>query len=152
MTSSYQDIYSRFLSKIRDFDFANLDEPNATEMMLGWLRASLSQVYIYRIFSSFNADDEVASMSYELNNSIDDYSDKNFVEELLAYQMVVEWVEPLVNNTTLLNQMITNSKEQKFYSQAQQLSQMQALLESSQHKVRSMIRDRGYIRNSYLGN
>ena len=29
MTSSYNDIYSRFLNKIRDYEFAGLPEPNA---------------------------------------------------------------------------------------------------------------------------
>lgn len=154
MTSSYNDIYSRFLIKVRDYEFAGLPEPNATEQMLDWLRSALSKPYIFRIFKSdsFTADDEIAVIDYTLTDSVNDYQDKNFVEELLAYQMVVEWVEPKVNTTTLLNQMITNSKEQKFYAQANQLSQLRELLETAENKVRSMLRDRGYIYNSYLEN
>lgn len=53
MTSSYNDIYSRFLNKIRDYDFAGLPEPTATEQMKEWLQSSLSHTYIYRIFDSF---------------------------------------------------------------------------------------------------
>jgi hypothetical protein len=115
MTSSYQDIYSRFLNKVRDYEFAGLPEPHATGQMLEWLRSALSQPYVFRIFdtNSFSADDEIAEFEYTLTDSVNEYQDKNFVEELLAYQMVVEWLTPKVNTTTLLSQMITNSKESK---------------------------------------
>lgn len=152
MTSTYNEIYSRFLLKVRDYEFAGLPEPDATEQMLDWLRSALSQPYIYRIFETFSADDEIAEIEYTLTSSVNDYADKNFVEELLGYQMVVAWVTPKVQTTTLLHQMITNSKEQKFYAQANQLSQLRELLADSENKVRSMLRDKGYIYNSYLGN
>lgn len=152
MTSSYNDIYSRFLNKIRDYEFAGLPEPNATEQMREWLQSALSHAYIYRIFDSFSADNEIAEIEYTLKTSVDEYNDKNFVEELLSNALVVEWVTPKVNNTTLTNQMITNSKESKFYSQAMHLTELKSLLANSESKVRSMLRDKGYIFNSYLGN
>lgn len=152
MTSAYQNIYSRFLIKVRDYEFAGLPEPNATEQMLDWLRSALSQPYIFRIFDSFSADDEIAEMEYTLTDITNEYNDQNFVEELLAYQMVVEWLQPKVKATTLINQMITNSKESKFYAQSNQLAQLRELLAEAETKVRSMLRDRGYIYNSYLGN
>ena len=152
MTSSYNDIYSRFLNKIRDYEFAGLPEPKATEQMREWLQSCLSHSYIYRIFDTFSADNELAEMQYTLKTSIDEYSDKNFVEELLGNAMVVEWVESKVNNTTLTNQMITNSKEQKFYAQSNQLAQLRELKADTYNKVRGMLRDKGYIYNSYLGN
>ena len=152
MTSSYNDIYSRFLNKIRDYEFAGLPEANATEQMREWLQSALSHAYIYRIFDTFSADDEIAEIEYTLKSSVNEYSDKNFVEELISYALVVEWVTPKVNNTNLTNQMITNSKEQKFYSQAMHLAELKSLLANSENKVRSMLRDKGYIFNSYLGN
>lgn len=152
MTSSYNDIYSRFLNKIHDYEFAGLPEPSATEQMWEWLRSALSHSYIYRIFDSFSADDEIAEIEYTLKSSIDDYSDKNFVEELLGNALVIEWVTPKVQTTTLLNQMITNSKEQKFFAQANHLAQLRELKADTENKVRGMLRDKGYIYNSYLGN
>lgn len=150
MTSTYDKIYSRFLNKVSDYEFANFDEPDMTQRMLEWLQSALSQPYIYRIFTEFNADDEVAQMEYTIINPVNDYIDKNFVEELLGYQLVVEWLEPQVNSTTTIHQMITNSKEQKFYSQASHLSEKRALYETAYNQVRSMLRDRGYINNDYL--
>lgn len=152
MTSKYNEIYSRFLMKVKDYDFFNYAEADAQESMRGWLTASLSQPYLYRIFATFSADDEIAEIEYTLASSINEYADKNFVEELLGYQMVCEWLNPKVKTTTLLNQMITNSKESKFFSQAQMLSEMKELLADAENKVRSMLRDKGYIYNSYLGN
>lgn len=152
MTSSYNDIYSRFLNKIRDYEFAGLPEPSATEQMREWLQSALSHSYIYRIFDLFSADDEIAEIEYTLKSSVDDYSDRNFVEELLGNALVIEWVTPKVQTTTLLNQMITNSKEQKYYAQANHLAQLRELKADTENKVRGMLRDKGYIYNSYLGN
>lgn len=152
MTSSYNEIYSRFLNKIRDYEFAGLPEPSATNQMREWLQSALSNTYVYRIFDTFSADDEIAEIEYTLKNPVDDYIDKNFVEELLGNAMVVEWVTPKVQTTTLVNQMITNSKESKFYAQANQLAQLQELKANTEHKVRSTLRDKGYIYNSYIGN
>lgn len=152
MTSTYNDIYSRFLIKIRDYEFAGLPEPNATEQMLEWLRSALSQPYIIRIFDSFSADDEIAELEYTLTSSVNEYTDRNFVEELLGCQMVCEWLQPKLKTTTLLHQMITNSKESKFFSQAQMIAEMKNVLEDAENKVRSMLRDKGYVWNSYLGN
>ena len=150
MTSTYNNIYSRFLNKVSDYEFANFDEPDMTQRMLEWLQSALSQPYIYRIFTEFNADDEIAQMEYTIINPENDYIDKNFVEELLSYQLVVEWLTPKVNTTSQLNQMITNSKESKFYSQKEMLSEKRNLLAESGNQVRSMLRDRGYIKNDYL--
>ena len=152
MTSSYNDIYSRFLNKIRDYEFAGKPEPNATGQMLEWLRSALSHPYIYRIFKVFSADDETAELEYTLTNSVDEYQDKNFVEELLAYQMIYEWLTPRVNNTSYIEQLLTNSKESKFFSQQQHLGQLRDLHAEMETKVHSMLRDKGYIYNSYLGN
>lgn len=153
MTSNYQDIYSRFLIKIRDYEFANLTEADANEMMKEWLRSSLSKPQVRRIMTNLVCDEEIGQMSYDITSpTADEEADKDFVEELLATQIIVEWLQPRVKTTTLLNQMVTNSKESKFYSQQAQLAQMQALLTDSKNEVTRMLTDHGFIYNSYLGN
>ena len=152
MTSSYNDIYSRFLIKIRDYDFAGLPEPNATEQMREWLQSALSHTYIYRIFDTFSADDEIAEIEYTLKSSVDEYNDKHFVEELLGNAMIVEWISPKIKTTTLINLMVTNSKESKWFSQQQHILQLREIKADAEYKVREMLRDKGYIYNSYLGN
>ena len=150
MTSAYNDIYSRFLNKIRDYEFAGLPEPNANEQMREWLQSALSHSYIYRIFDTFSADDEIAEIEYTLKTPVDEYSDRNFVEELLGNAMVYEWISPKVKTTTLTNLMVTNAKEQRFFSQQQHITQLRELEADTESKIRSMLRDKGYNYNSYL--
>lgn len=151
MTSSYDDVYTKFLGKIRDVEFANFTEADAREYMREWLRSSLARPYIRRLFDTISLDDEIATMTYELKLPTDEEQDIDFVCEILAYQMIVQWLEPKIQSTTLLNQMISNSKEMKFYSQSSHLTAMRTLYENAQITVRNIIRDRGYIYNTYLG-
>ena len=144
MTSTYNDIYSRFLIKIRDYKFAGLPEPNATEQMREWLQSALSHTYIYRIFDTFSADDEIAEIEYTLKSSVDDYHDKNFVEELLGNQMVYEWISPKVRGMRY--------KESKWYNQKDHLKEVKEIEDDAYNKVRALLRDKGYEYNSYLGN
>ena len=152
MTSSYNDIYSRFLRKVTDYALASLLEPNASERMKEWLQSSLSDPYIYRIFDTFSADDEIAEIEYTLKSSVDDYHDKNFVEELLGNAIVLQWVSPRVKKSSNMDQLITNSKEEKFYAQSTHLKELRELEADAYNKVRGMLRDKGYIYNSYLEN
>ena len=44
--TSYERIYSVFLLKIEDYDFADLSDKDANEMLLGYLTASISKFSI----------------------------------------------------------------------------------------------------------
>ena len=69
--------------------------------------------------------------------------------ELIAVGMVIEWLEPQVNSVLNTRQMFSG-KEEKFYSQSNHLNELKDLLRQNRLKQRKMIRDRGYISNSYL--
>ena len=152
MTSKYDDIFGNFMEEIRDYEFAHLDEPNMTGQMRSWLHKSLSKPYIKRIFETYTNDKEIAEIEYTLKTPVDDESDKDFVEELLGKQMVVEWLEPKLKTTTLLNQMVFNSKESKWYNQKDHMAEVRSVKNETYNDVRAMLRDRGYIYNEYLGN
>ena len=112
-------------------------------MLNGYLKATLSKPMVRRLFSSVSMDDDVEEIEYELRDVLDDISDKDFVEEVLVLGMTCEWVSPRYQSTLLTSQLLTNS-EQKFFSQAQQLSEMKALYEKTQTDLRKLIRDRAY--------
>ena len=152
MTSNYQDIYSRFLRKITDYELAQLLEADANEKMYEWLRSSLSKTHIRRLFKTLSLDDEIAVMNYTMKSSVDDEEDKDFVEELISLQMTVEWVTPRVNNETVINQAIFNSKEAKLYSQANHGEMLMKLFANSKAEVSRMSTDRSFAYNGYLGN
>ena len=151
MTSEYNDIFSRFLLRVTDYSFAQLDESLASEMMIGWLHATLSRPYIRRLFSSFAIDDDVDEIEYELNNSVDEGSDQDFIEEVLAEGMVIQWLRPQYRSVLNTQQVFSNS-EQKYYSQAAHAAEIREMYDEAVRGLRKMIRDRGAFSNSYLNN
>ena len=57
--------------------------------MNGWMKATISRPYIRRLFSSLTVDDDVETLEFELSNSIDEDSDKDFADEVIAQGMVI---------------------------------------------------------------
>lgn len=53
-------------------------------MLNGYLKSTLSKPMVRRLFTSITSDDDVEEVEYELRDSLDDDSDKDFVEEVLA--------------------------------------------------------------------
>jgi len=53
-------------------------------MLNGYLKSTLSKPMVRRLFTSITSDDDVEEVEYELRDSLDDNSDKDFVEEVLA--------------------------------------------------------------------
>lgn len=149
MKISYQDIYSRFLQKIDDCELAQLPQVDVYEMMRGWLHSTLSRPYIRSLFSELEFKDDVLAMSCILVRSVDDSADTEFIIELAAMGMVVEWLEPRVKSTTNIAQMF-GGKEQKFYAQSTHMAEIRSMLTDARVELRKMVRDYGYVHNSYI--
>ena len=115
MTSEFDELYSRFYLMVEDYNLVALDERLAKEMMNGWMRSTLSKPYVRRLFKSLDVDDDVEEIEYELKFPVSEDEDKDFVEEVLALGMTVEWCNPKYQSTLLTSQMFSNS-EQKYYS------------------------------------
>ena len=150
MTSlNYDNIYSRFLSKVEAYDFLELPEDSIYMLLSEWLHSVIANPYVRRLFNKFSIYDEIQEIQYEMKYSVDEDTDKEFLKEIISLGMIVAWLEPKVNSINNIAQMF-GSKEEKFYSQSQHLSELRALLNDSQKKQRRMIADRGYAWNSYL--
>ena len=147
----YDEIYSRFFTKVEAFDFVyeELSEQMMAEYMSTWLRSAISYPYIRRLFKNVILDEELETFDWVLRYEVDDFSDTEFVLEILAYGMVYAWLEPKVRSITNIVQNFAQS-EQKFYSQAMHLAEQRALLSDSELRIRALIRDRGYLYNTYL--
>ena len=143
MTSSFEDIYSRFYLRVKDYEMTGLDEKLVKEMLLGYLKSTLSKPMVRRLFQSITLDEDIEEIEYELRNSLDEVSDQDFVEEVLAVGLVCEWASPRYHSTLLTSQLLTNS-DQKYFSQAQHLAEMKELYQKSQTDLRKLIRDYGY--------
>ena len=148
-----QEIYSRFLLKITNYDYLEMDTNDIYKHMFQYLSSTVSIPYVRRIFSSLIIDSESLKLKAELKNCVDKdntESDKNFILEVLSIGMVSQWLEPRVKSTINISQMFTG-KEQKFYSQATHLSELRGLLDDTKIELRKMIRDHAYINNDYIG-
>lgn len=149
MTISYENIYNRFLQKVDDIEFLQLDKDIAYEKMSGWLHAALSIPYARRLFETLEKHDDIMELRYTLKHPVDEDGDNDFIEEALALGMLIEWLEPKVQTTTLTARGLFG-REQKLYSAANHLAQMRGILSDARSKQRKLIMDKGYINNSYL--
>lgn len=149
MTLSYDIIFSNFLGNITEYDFVKMDATDVNEIMVEKLHSVLAEPYIRRLFSSAVLDDEVQTFSFEMEYSVEESADIDFVVEVLSKGMVVKWLDPQVKSKVNIAQMF-GTKEQKNFSQSSHLKEIKDLLHSTKYDVRALIRDRGYINNTYL--
>ena len=145
----YNKIYSRLFSKIEAYDFLELPEDELNDFLCNWIHSASANPYVRRLFKSFNLDDEILTISYEMKYSVDEFSDEEFITEILTFGVVVAWLEPKINSINNIAQMF-GSKEEKFYSQSQHISELRNLVNDAKKQQRRMIADRGYAWNSYL--
>lgn len=149
MSLQYEDIFSRFLSKITDYSFLEYDENFIRGQMVSWLHASSSSPRLRSKFSTLTLNDEESVLSFVLKNSSGEQSDGDFVADLLARAMVIAWLEPEVKSVLLTKQLLTGSEE-KFYAQANHISQLEQMLATAKTELKNILRDYGYLNNSYI--
>ena len=148
MTSlKLDDVYSSFLDKVTDFDIGSYEEDIQKELLIGYLKGALGIPYLRAIFITITIDDYEETINYTLKT--EDGCDEQFIIELLSKGMVIKWLEPQVKSKVNISQFF-GGKEQKFYSQSQQLSELKDLLENERIELNKLIRDRGSIYNPYL--
>jgi hypothetical protein len=139
MATPYENIYERFLSKITDFNLVEMDDYSFDKMMLGWLNSSI--VRMRRCKSDLSLRDN------DVQEFTEDLSDLEI--ELLALGMVDAWVTPMLNSTELTLQFI-GGKEEKYYSQSQQLAELRNLKKENSLEMNRLHNYFTYTNNSYF--
>ena len=76
-------------------------------------------------------------------------SDKLFVTDILGKGMMIEWMTPIVRYKKNLSQMFSG-KEQNFYSQANHISAVSAMLQDAKNEQTKLIADRSSLYNTYI--
>lgn len=150
MVLSYEIIFENFLGSVSDYNFATLEEDDANTLLAEYLHKATSTSYVRRLFATFKLDDESRTLTYEFKTVVSEDEDADFLVDILVKGMIVAWLKPQVNKTSLTHQMITSSKEGNWFSQASHLSELKGLYDTSQKELRKAIMERGYIHNSYL--
>ena len=149
MTISYFDIFSRFHSKVQDYDLLELLPSDVYEKEREWLISALSLSDVLRLFDSMARDDIVAELDCELKYPIDDLTDKDFVENILAIGMVLSWTQVRLRSSLNINQMY-GGKEEKFYSQAAHIAELRSVNHEALKELKREIQERGFFNNTYL--
>ena len=135
--TSYGDVYSRFLNTTTDFNLVELDDHTLNEMLKEWLRSAIVKS---RISSDLSRDDE----NEVFNNDLSDFD-----IELLAIGMRLAWLDQTLNSTenTL---MFIGGKEEKFYSQANHISELRGLRADTLREMQQLYTYNTYVTNDYF--
>ena len=144
---SYSTLFSRVLNKINDPKELSLDESDLLEIYTERLHSVVGKPRVRRLFSSISLDDEIQEMTFTLNNSVDEESDKDFVLEILSLGMAIEWLQPQVDSVIHTSVMIGGKEEKKLLDNHKNMIERLDNMKKEQNK---MIRDYGYMYNSYI--
>ena len=147
MVLSYSTLFSRVLNKINDQKELSLDENDLLEIYTERLHSVVGKPRVRRLFSSLSLDDEIQEMTFTLNNSVDEESDKDFVLETLSLGMAIEWLQPQVDSVIHTSVMIGGKEEKKLLDNHKNMIER---LDSMKKEQNKMIRDYGYMYNSYI--
>lgn len=137
MATPYEKVYDRFLARTTDFNLAELDDHTLNEMLKGWLHSAIVKT---RTSSDLSCDDEA-----EVFNS--DLSELDV--ELLAMGVTLAWLDQTLNSTELTLQFI-GGKEEKYYSQANHISELRALRADTLREMQQMHCYNTYTNSSYF--
>lgn len=130
--TTYEEIYNRFLQKITDWKIIEISESDMTSMMHGWLTSTVAKQK--KISNDLVMDDENECFTVALS----------LIEiEILSLGMVIEWLTPQVYSVINIAQ-IFGGKEEKFYSQSNHLSELQAMLKQAKIEKKKLLRDYSY--------
>lgn len=139
MATSYEIVYNRFVQKITDFNILDLDDYSLDNMLDGWLKSA--------IVRTRQCEHDLSQRDDEVQEFTEDLSDLEI--ELLALGMVDAWVTPMLNSTELTLQFL-GGKEEKFYSQSQQLAELRNIKKENSLEMNRLHNYYTYTNNSYF--
>lgn len=147
MVLPYETIFSRTRGRINDPKELSLDETDLLEIYNERLHNVIGNPRVRRLFSSITFDDETSQIEFELNNPVDDASDEDFVVDLFILGMTIEWLQPQVDSILHTSVMIGGKEEKKLLDNHKNMIDR---LDSMKKELHKMIRDYGYMYNSYI--
>ena len=149
---SYEKIFSRFRNKVNDPKELSLDEADLLEIYIERLHSAAGNVRIRKLFSDLKLDDEAEELTWTLSNTITTTDnveeEEEFIIELFALAMKLEWFRPQVDSITYIN-MAIGGKEEKMLNNSHKINVER--LQSLEVELARLIRDHGYLYNDYLG-
>lgn len=139
MSVPYDLFIGAFLSKISDYSFLEVPTVNATPIVDGYLKRSLSAFKKNCKYDLIgNTNDETREFEIDiLDEDIDELVD------IISEGMVVQWLKPYVYKQELLENIL-NTKDFTTYSPAELLMRVGNAYSKAQEDYTQMIRDYSY--------
>lgn len=147
MLLPYETVFSRTRGRVNDPKELSLSENDLLEIYTERLHNVIGKPRVRRLFSSIVLDDEIQQIDFTLNNSVDEASDIDFVTDLLILGMTIEWLQPQVDSILHTSVMIGGKEEKKLLDNHKNMIDR---LGSMKTELNKMIRDYGYMYNSYI--
>lgn len=147
MTLDYETIFSRFRGKETDYELAAMDDEDALEFQIEWLHSAIGTPRMRRIFSTLSLNDDDMIVKFELKNKVDDDADMEFVLQLIPLGMKIAWFEPRVDSILNTSPTIGGKEEKKIIDNHRHNINR---LRDMKVELQKMIRDYGYMYNSYV--
>jgi hypothetical protein len=126
VSTQYSDVYDRFLSKITDYDLANLSVQDLESTLLKYLKSAIAN-FKYCTKDLKDRDDTLQVFNTDLDES---------EQEILAKLMVIEWVTPYIHSQENIRQVL-GSRDYQIYSPANLLDKLITLKKIMQDEVQS---------------
>lgn len=104
MSTAYSSIYDRFLSKIHDYELAELSDSILENELLKFLKSSISE-FKYCTKDLSDRDDIVGKFNIVLTE---------LEQEVLAKQMVIQWINPKLYREENISNILSPKDYQSF--------------------------------------
>ena len=109
----YEAIYKRALTRINDLGLSTYTHDDFDEYVKEWWHTTSSAPLRRKKFSKYSLDDELMTLTFELNNSVDEEYDKNFVTSILAKGVIINYFPSKLEHSANLAVMIGGKEEKK---------------------------------------
>lgn len=139
MATPYENVYARFLGKITDFNLADVDDYSFDNMLHGWLMSAIIRVR--------KCQHDLSLRNEEAHEFKEDLSDLEV--ELLGMGMLDAWLSQYLNSTENVLQFV-GGKEEKFFSQANQIAELRAMKAQNLLEMNRLHNYFTYTNNSYF--
>lgn len=133
MATPFSDVYSVFFRKVTDYSFFNISEVELNDVLESYLDGAIVK------FKKCNKD--LKNRNKVTSTFVESLDEEEL--EILGCLMVIEWLTPVINDTKLLKQVITD-KDFKIYSQSQHLKEITIVRDGLKKEVNQIISDYTY--------
>lgn len=137
--TQYSTLYERALAQITDPLLVQLPDEDLENMLHDWLMDAIVEPVVGE-YDFADRDEELKQFNFDI-------SERD--QKILSIHMVRGWLAPQIRSVTLTHQVF-GGKEEKYYAQANQLSEMRNLDADLQRQADLLFCRGTYLNNEYF--